>query len=133
MRPLVRVALATTFLPVLLGLVGCSGDSMAPVSGVVTLNGKPVPGLEVNFEPTGDPADRATATGYTQQDGSYSLAYPGFKTGAPLGDYIVRINGGESLDDGTTLRVPTKYNKESSLKETVASGANKFDFELTSK
>lgn len=106
---------------------------MAPVSGVVTLDGKPVAGLEVNFEPTGEPADRGTATGYTQQDGSFALAYPGFKVGAPPGEYVVRIVGGESLDDGTTLRVPPQYNKESTLKETVASGDNQFKFELTSK
>ncbi|MFN3149941.1 hypothetical protein [Bremerella sp.] len=117
----------------LMCLVGCSNDSMAPVTGVVTLDGKPIAGLEVNFEPTGDITDRTTATGYTQQDGSYNLVYPGYKTGAPLGDYIVRIAGGESLDDGTVVRVPTKFNKESELKATVESGTNEFNFDLTSK
>lgn len=133
MRPPVHAAFGFALLAVGICLVGCSGDSMAPVKGVVTLNGKPVAGLEVNFEPIGDPADRTTAIGYTQQDGSYSLAYPGFKKGAPVGDYIVRIAGGESLDDGTKLRVPPQYNTESTLKETVVAGENEFNFELTSK
>ncbi|QDU76022.1 hypothetical protein Pan97_30670 [Bremerella volcania] len=133
MRLSVQTASCFALLTVLIGFAGCSGDSMAPVTGVVTFDGKPVSGLEVNFEPTGDTKDRTTATGYTQQDGSYALVYPGYKTGAPLGDYIVRISGGESLDDGTTMRVPPKYNKDSDLKATVTSGENKFDFELTSK
>ncbi|PQO37639.1 hypothetical protein DTL21_06755 [Bremerella cremea] len=133
MRLPFRTASSFAFLLSLMCVVGCSGDSMAPVTGVVTLDGKPVSGLEVNFEPTGDTKDRTTATGYTQEDGSYSLVYPGFKEGAPLGEYIVRIVGGEALDDGTAKRVPAEYNTDSTLKETVTSGENKFDFELTSK
>jgi len=131
MRLSVQTASRAALLAALVCLVGCSGDSMAPVSGVVTLDGKPVAGLEVNFEPTGDTKDRTTATGYTKADGSYALVYPGYKKGAPLGDYIVRIVGGEALDDGTVTRVPPKYNEESELKKTVTSGENKFDFELT--
>lgn len=133
MRLSIQTASCFALLTILSCLVGCSGDSMAPVTGVVTLDGKPIAGLEVNFEPTGDTTDRTTATGYTQQDGSYALVYPGYKTGAPLGDYIVRIAGGESLDDGTVVRVPSKFNRESELKKTVTSGENKFDFELTTK
>ena len=133
MRLSVPTAASATLLLALIGLVGCSGDSMAPVKGVVTLDGNPVSGLEVNFEPTGDTEGRTTATGYTQQDGSYALVYPGYKTGAPLGDYVVRIVGGESLDDGTAKRVPPKYNRDSELKATVTSGTNEFNFELTTK
>lgn len=133
MRLSVQIAASFAFALVLVCCIGCSGDSMAPVTGVVTLDGKPVSGLEVNFEPTGDPDNRATATGYTQEDGSFALVYPGYKKGAPLGEYIVRISGGESLDDGTTVRVPPKYNTESDWKETVTSGENNFKFELKSK
>ncbi|WDI41375.1 carboxypeptidase regulatory-like domain-containing protein [Bremerella sp. P1] len=133
MRLQFHTASTLALLTILTCLVGCSGGSMAPVQGVVTLDGKPISGLEVNFEPTGDTTDRTTATGYTQPDGSYSLVYPGYKTGAPLGDYIVRIAGGESLDDGTVVRVPSQYNKQSELKATVTSGENKFDFDLTTK
>lgn len=133
MRLPVQTAASFALLTFLMCFVGCSGDSMAPVNGVVTVDGKPVSGLEVNFEPTGDTTGRTSAMGYTQQDGSYALVYPGYKTGAPLGEYIVRISGGESLDDGTTMRVPPQYNRDSDLEATVTSGTNTFDFELTSE
>ncbi|RCS54093.1 hypothetical protein DTL42_02775 [Bremerella cremea] len=133
MRLPVQTALSLAFATVFICLTGCSGETMVPVTGVVTLDGKPVSGLEVNFEPTGDVADRATATGYTQEDGSFSLVYPGYKQGAPVGEYIVRIAGAESLDDGTKVRVPAKYNTESELKETVTSSDKEFTFDLESK
>lgn len=133
MRLAVQTASSFALLTVLFCLVGCSGDGLVPVKGVVTLDGKPVPGLEVNFEPTGDTEGRTTATGYTQQDGSYALAYPGYKIGAPKGEYIIRISGGESLDDGSTVRVPPKFNRDSELTATVTSSTTTFDFDLESK
>ncbi|MBI1248631.1 hypothetical protein GC197_12425 [bacterium] len=133
MRPRLQVALSFLSLACLALFTGCNGDSLASVSGVVTLDGHPVRGLEVNFEPVDAAPDRTTGTGYTQADGSYSLHYPGYKKGTPPGDYIVRISGGESLDDGTRVRVPAKYNAKSELTETVVPGKNKFDFDLTSK
>ncbi|PHR95842.1 MAG: hypothetical protein COA78_29525 [Blastopirellula sp.] len=134
MRLLLKAIPTFLFITSLVCLVGCGGDSMSTVTGVVTLDGKPVQGLEVNFEPTGSAPDRTTATGYTLEGGKYSLFYPGFKEGAPAGEYIVRITGGESLDEeGPKIRVPAKYNTESELKETIASGENTLNFDLTSE
>ena len=110
---------------------GCSGG-LNEVTGTVTLDGKPVKGLEVNFEPI-DPGIGTTATGYTQADGSYKLHYPGDKTGAPAGEYRVRIAGGENDGEGPPIRVAKKYNKDSELKATITSGANVHNFEVTSK
>lgn len=133
MRLPIQTASRLAMLTALMCIVGCTGESMVPVTGTVTLDGKPVSGLEVNFEPTGEIGNRGTATGYTQADGSFSLMYPGYKEGAPLGEYTVRIIGGESLDDGTKVRVPPKYNTDSELKETVTSTENTFTFNLESK
>ncbi len=112
-----------------LAAAGC-GPGLQEVTGKVTLDGKPVQGLEVNFEPV-DPSTGGTATGYTQADGSFKLHYPGRKTGAPPGEYIVRIVGAE-VDDGPPVRVPAKYGSKSELKATVGSGEPHV-FELTTK
>jgi hypothetical protein len=89
--------------------------------------------MEVRFEPK-DPSIGTNAIGYTQADGTYRLHYPGDKTGAPAGEYVVRITGGETEDTaGPPVRVAPKYNSESELTATVKPGPNTFDFDVTSK
>jgi hypothetical protein len=127
-RALVALAALTA------GLVAGCGGGLSEVTGTVTLDGRPVRGLEVRFEPK-DPAIGTTAIGYTQADGTYRLHYPGDKTGAPAGEYTVHISGGESggEDDMPPVRVARKYNSASELSATVKPGSNTFDFEVTSK
>ncbi len=112
-------------------LAGCNSDGLNEVTGKVTFDGKSVAGLEVTFEPI-DPSIGTNAIGYTQADGTYKLHYPGDKTGAPAGEYKVRISGGEN-DGGKPIRVPAKYNSATELKATVKSGSNAFDFDVSSK
>jgi hypothetical protein len=119
---------------VALGLLvaGCdSGPEMGQVSGTVTLDGQPVRGLEVSFEPV-DPSLGTTAIGYTQEDGSYALHYPGEREGAPVGEYIVRISGGDD-DDGPPISIPSRYNRDTELRETIEAGDNPIDFPLESE
>ncbi len=57
-------------------ITGCSPSDMVPVSGVVTVDGKPVPGLTVTFfpEPTeGNNAPGPFSTGVTDEAGKYTL------------------------------------------------------------
>jgi hypothetical protein len=121
----------------LLILAGCGSDQLAEITGKVTLDGQPLAGAEVNFEPV-DPTIGTTGTGYTQPpDGSYKIFYPGDKEGAPAGEYKVWIAGGEIEDEeggGSATKVPGKYSLENSpLTATVEAGkANVFDWELTS-
>ena len=77
----VRVLIALA----LLAMVPVSGchTGLNEVTGKVTLDGRTVPGMEVRFEPK-DPNIGTTAIGYTQADGSYTLHYPGDKTGVRL-------------------------------------------------
>jgi hypothetical protein len=111
-------------------LAGC-GSGLGSVEGTVTLDDKPVQGVEVTFEPVGD--EGGTATGYTDEKGHYALHYPGRQEGAPPGEYTVRLAGAEVLDgDAPPLRIPARYNSESDLKRTVESGTNTFNFALTS-
>ncbi len=127
-RALVALAALTA------GLVAGCGNGLNEVTGTVTLDGRPVRGLEVRFEPK-DPAIGTTAIGYTQADGTYRLHYPGDKTGAPAGEYTVHISGGEAggEDDMPPARVAAKYNSASELSATVTPGSNTFDFAVTSK
>jgi len=61
-----------------LSCAGCgSSESIVPVSGTVTHNGNPVPGLVISFVPEG-PTESGTSTGETDDNGKYELTV--FKT-----------------------------------------------------
>ena len=114
----------------MLTAVGC-GNDLVPVTGTITINGQPTGNLQVDFEPK-DPSKGTTGTGYTKPDGTYELHYPGYKVGAPAGEYIVKITAAETNDPETQVPpIPAKYNTNSELEATVASGASEFDFQLT--
>ncbi len=119
---------------VLVLMTGCGGQSLNEVTGTVTFDGKKVKGLEVRFEPK-DPSIGTTAIGYTQPDGTYTLHYPGDKTGAPAGEYTVHISGGETdPEEGSKpIKVAKKYNTQTELTATIKSGPNILNFDVTSK
>ena len=62
-------------------LVGCGGGpnpEILPVSGVVSINGKPLPNAEVRFVPMEDGLDgNFIASGITDKEGGFSLRLPG--------------------------------------------------------
>lgn len=122
-----------------MGCSGAAGPAMAPVSGTVTYNGKPVPKGTVSFVATKD--GQRNATGMIDQAGHYTLQTENPRDGAEVGDYEVSIfsHDEEILDytPKTPIKVqrvvPEKYEdpKKSGLKRTVKPGSNTFDFELT--
>ena len=73
-------------------LVGCgrSGHGRTEVTGLVTLNGKPLPGgLTIKFTP--QESDMPVASGWTMPDSTYVVyAEPG-KIGLNPGTYIVSV------------------------------------------
>ena len=128
------------------GLAGC-GDSppeVAPVTGTVMYQGKPVDGAAVTFTP----ANGRPATGQTNANGEFTLTT--FKTndGAITEEHAVTIAKMESgpVAQGEPGRappvtsatppkslIPKKYSdpRTSGLKETVASpGPNEFTFDV---
>ena len=143
------------FLMGLLALTGCSktGPEFAEVEGTITLNGKPLPNVEVVFmseltdaKGTANPA----SSGYTNEQGRYSLWCSQADTqGAALGTYRVCVNDIAAMplptmefgDDPAAaklhrpgpLRVPSKY---SSTAKTpfrdvkIASGKLSLDFDV---
>jgi hypothetical protein len=141
---------------------GCSGGAgavgYAKVTGVVTLDSKPVEGATVTFAPKGK---GSMSMGLTDAEGKFELKTATGKTGAAVGDHDVLValsitlgkpaaeakpedlapafdaqGRPEGTEAGPVTRwiVPEKYSKPGALKATVPSGGlidHKLD--LTSK
>lgn len=72
-------------------LVGCNSSrdgSVVAVEGVVTFEGKPVPGMRISFQPD---EGRASA-GVTSEDGSFEMFLTRDKKGVQVGLHQVRLN-----------------------------------------
>ena len=124
-------------LAVIVGLTGCGGGG-APVSGVVTLDGKPVEGATVSFTPeSGDGDGLGGSYGKTDAQGRYTLrTVAQDKPGAAVGKHRVTIsltqadpNNPEGIQKDL---IPAKYNVKSELTfEVPSGGTDKADFPVT--
>lgn len=124
-------------LGLLLATFGCGGDDgppMGTVEGTVTLDGKPLPNVLVNF----NPGEFRPSEAKTDESGHYELIYTREKKGAVVGTHKVVITSKTGVDaEGNEIadeeeKVPAKYNSESTLTEEVKAGANTIDFKLES-
>lgn len=115
---------------------GCGSDpyGVSQVTGLVTMDGAPLPSATVSFHPvSGRPAK-----GVTDQDGRYELIYIRDVRGAEPGSYTVRITTfREVAPDPVPGRVPpepipVRYNRRSMLTAEVEAGDNEINFDLTS-
>lgn len=112
---------------------GCQqGDTppLGTVTGVVTLNGEPLAGAAILFalDEGGRPA-----AGITREDGTYQLEYTSTRSGAPVGQHVVRISTGKegnSTVPEVPEQLPSKYHSQSELTAMVNAGQNKIDFAL---
>jgi hypothetical protein len=132
-----RLALIFLASAVILGTVGCSGESLpglGRVSGTVTMDKKPVPEAAVMFTPQERGA--TASVGRTDASGAYELYYSRGNKGAKIGEHSVTINtfrgAGEDGDPGQKETIPTRYNVQTELKADVKRGDNKINFELKS-
>ena len=94
-------------------LTGCSNSSRArtyPVTGTVTLQGKPVAGAAITFVPTGNEGEAASAI--TDSNGKYALTTWRAGDGARPGEYRVKI----SKQEQQTVD-PSKMVKNLSIEE----------------
>lgn len=122
---------------VLFTFTGCGGDGpdLAPVSGTVTMDGKPMDNVSVTFEPAGGGGSR----GITGPDGRYQLSHLlQDSPGAAVGKHRVTIVTHQAqpvADDAKySEKIPAKYNTESTLSFDVPeSGTDAANFELNSK
>ena len=122
-------------------LVGCGGGEpegppIGYVEGTVTLDGKPLKGVIVGFEPQGTTSG-APSMGATDAEGHYELTYSASEKGAAIGTHKVTVttpsdaptpSGEEYVDP-----IPAKYNTASELIKEVKEGNNVLDLELTSQ
>jgi len=120
----------------LLLIAGCGGTrgDLAPVTGNVKLDGRPLPDALVEFIPQGGKG--VVSVGRTDSDGNYYMMASRTAQGASLGVNRVRISTYEILDQNgkqvpVPEKVPTKYNSETELSVTVEPGDNTFDFDLS--
>ena len=127
--------------PVMAGLlcfaVGCggSGPELAPVTGVVTLDGKPVEGKLVSFTPmtfTPNTESGRSSVGFTDKDGRYELYYTAQKKGALITEHSVTIATPEGVYPPVPENIPRKYRIDTELTAVVEDTDNVIDFPLES-
>jgi len=113
-------------------MCGCGGAQTQPVSGVITLDEKPLAGVRVIFSPA--EGGRRNSVGTTDETGAYSLDYTIRDTGAFVGQYKVSISKSSMTDKGEVETLPAKYNSDSTFKANVTTtGDNKFNYNLESQ
>ena len=131
-----------------IALSGCSKDSprTIAVQGTVRLNGKPLPGGVITFQPVTVAANlpHRLAQGSIGADGTYSLSTFEPGDGALPGEYVVMIRGiqpiapvdefSRSTSETIPLAIPAIYSdaQRTPLKATVDAGGSsqKIDLEL---
>lgn len=118
---------------ILAALPGCRpGSPVGEVTGRVTIDGQPAPGLLVHFEPQDGFAKGLPETfGATDDQGSYQAKRMNGQTGAALGLNHVRITAIER-DGNQQAKIHARYAQDYTLWFEVAPGQNTFDIELRS-
>jgi len=124
---------------------GCSrGPELAPVTGTVTLNGKPLPNVQVEFWPE---TSAPRSTGMTDDQGRFTLVTDTGAAGAVVGPHKVVLHDlaiygemGFRPREDTNIkekpaRFPFRYTdaRKSPLHYTVESGGNRFDIPVEAK
>lgn len=117
-------------------IAGCeAGSSLSPVTGTITLDGKPYASAQVRFVPeSGRPS-----IGITDESGKYSLTFIRDEKGASPGNYkvdITTVHVSTSDTDGgkePPEKIPAKFNTLTELKAAVEPGDNVINFDLTSR
>lgn len=146
-----RLLLTTAFT---LAVIGCGGgEKVAPVSGRVLVDGKPMANLVVVFQPLGsqdNPNPGRGSAGLTDADGRFKLTYDNKEPGAIIGKHKVAIftkltdeelrsDPETGSEDGAVPKnvrrevIPPKYNDMTTLTfEVPAGGSDQANFELDS-
>ena len=137
-----------SLLPLLFSLLlfaGCGGEhfAVAPVSGVVTLDGEPLANARIGFEPRrqGDSPNAGPGSyAKTDDQGRYTLKTLDGRSGAVITTHDVWIrtfvapaDRSGKLIEAAPERVPARYNDATTLTFTVdEEGSAEANFDLTS-
>jgi hypothetical protein len=126
-------------------VAGCGGPGyrIAPVSGRVTLDGKPLAQATVQFYPVGPQSNVSPgppSSGVTDDDGRFTLVLSDgtAKKGAVVGKHKVIVLLTPKQDPADTrprhyVQLPAKYNRRTELEREVPAQGAEPTFELTSK
>jgi len=125
---------------ILLSGMGCggSGYSLVPVSGIVTIKGKPLANAQVQFSPPKDQPG-PLSVGKTDAQGHFELTtLDDHRTGAVPGKHQVRITTAQSTGDDERAifskeLVPPKYRNGSYSFEVPQEGTEKADIDIVVK
>jgi len=126
----------------LVASAGCGRkDGLVDVSGVVTLDGKPLADAIVQFTASSNEAGYSRpATGRTDASGRYTLEYSTGRSGTRPGGYRVSIStywpssltNEEKVIPGSPEKVPEVYSSKSTLTAEVKPDGSEVNFELKS-
>jgi hypothetical protein len=102
-----RFKLRWTLVVALLAMVGCGAENPAlvPVTGIVTMDGEPLPEVAVTFTPTGETLGNG-AIGGTNGEGRFTLIDIRGSTGLHPGEYKVSFYptpSGKNASDPTDV------------------------------
>jgi hypothetical protein len=119
---------------------GCQRN-VVPVSGRVTLNGKPLAGAVVTFQPLADresPRPEATgSTGRTDGDGRFALRLVDpDRPGAAVGDHIVTVSmatGGSDAAPSKGQPLPKDWRDGSKRFRVPPGGTSEANFDIAGR
>ena len=126
-----RMILITVFVAIFYMSAGCSDRApdmpeLGSVHGTVTLDGKPLSGVSLYFEPEKGRTSMAKANA----EGIYEAVYLLDENGVKLGPCNARVEWG--IDESGPA-IPPQYGTKSKLKLDVKPGDNTFDIDMKSK
>lgn len=128
---------ATAGCLVCLAIGGCHSD-VVPVSGRVTLNGKPLAGAVVTFQPHSEHGPRPGTTGSvgrTDEEGRFRLRLvEPDAPGAAVGEHSVTISAVKSGSDEaavTGIQLPKAWSDGSQRFVVPAGGTTQADFKIS--
>ena len=125
--------------------LGCESKphGLAPVSGIVTLDGQPVSGVRVTFQPSGRDVENPGpgSSAFSDASGRYELKTVRDEHGAVPGQHTVRILNpapqlASSDDSAAPPRkeiIPRRYEDGHLTFDVPPEGTNAADFVLTSQ
>jgi hypothetical protein len=121
--------------PLLCG--GCGGGSPVPVSGKVTLDGKPLTRGTVRYFLVDAPVNAVVPRGSLDESGTYTLTTGG-KPGAPAGKYKVCVfedpDAGKKAGANSQVSIPMIYRDQVNTPltvEVVSGAAGSYDLTLS--